>query len=191
MEAVLISEHGQPVNPGRWTIRRANETDAAVLGALHVRAWQWAYRRLLPDDYLDHLTRQIPHRAAMWRRHLQEGHPERPVWVAERESAIIGFCNTVPAADQPASTAELQTLYLTPEVVGTGVGAALMRCTLDDLRAHGYRAAVLWVLDTNARARRFYEKGGWQADGTEKTEQLWGITVREVRYRITFAESGA
>ncbi|HEV2125724.1 MAG TPA: GNAT family N-acetyltransferase, partial [Chloroflexota bacterium] len=113
------------------------------------------------------------------------------VWVAERDGEIIGFCNTVPATEELAGTAELQTLYLAPEVVGTGKGAALIRCALNDLRARGYGAAVLWVLDTNARARRFYEKGGWQADGTEKTEQLWGITVREVRYRIALTESGA
>ena len=69
-------------------------------------------------------------------------------------------------------------------MVGTGVGAALMRQALADMRARGYRAALLWVLDANDRARRFYERFGWQPDGTVKEEQLWGAPAREVRYRI-------
>ena len=35
----------------------------------------------------------------------------------------------------------------------------------------------------NARARRFYEIAGWVADGTERTSEVFGVTVREVRYR--------
>jgi GNAT superfamily N-acetyltransferase len=155
-------------------IRRAVEADAAALAGLHVRAWQWAYRDLLPDAYLDALPQQRAQRADMWRRLLQGGRPDRPVWVAERGGAIAGFCNTAPVQDDrrdtaAPDTAELFTLYLEPDVVGTGVGAALMRHALADLRAHGYRTAILWVLDTNTRARRFYERGGWRADGAVKT----------------------
>jgi ribosomal protein S18 acetylase RimI-like enzyme len=72
--------------------------------------------------------------------------------------------------------------------VGTGVGAALMRHALADLRARGYRTAILWVLDTNTRARQFYEKGGWRADGATKTERVWGTSVRAVRYQIALDE---
>lgn len=37
-------------------VRTARPTDAAAMGALVVRAWQAAYRGLMPDDYLDGLT---------------------------------------------------------------------------------------------------------------------------------------
>ena len=42
---------------------------------------------------------------------------------------------------------------------------------------------VLWGLEGNARAGRFYEIAGWVADGTERTSEVFGVTVREVRYR--------
>jgi hypothetical protein len=42
---------------------------------------------------------------------------------------------------------------------------------------------VLWVLAGNARARRFYEIAGWVADGAERTSEVFGATVSEVRYR--------
>jgi hypothetical protein len=42
---------------------------------------------------------------------------------------------------------------------------------------------VLRVLPANARARRFYEIAGWVADGTERTMEVLGVVVPEVRYR--------
>ena len=42
---------------------------------------------------------------------------------------------------------------------------------------------MLWVLPANARARRFYEIAGWAADGSERTMEVLGVVVPEVRYR--------
>ena len=42
---------------------------------------------------------------------------------------------------------------------------------------------MLRVLPANARARRFYEIAGWVADGTERTMEVLGVVVPEVRYR--------
>lgn len=50
------------------SVRHATEADAAAIGALHVRAWQWAFRGLMADAYLDGLSNQVDHRTAMWRR---------------------------------------------------------------------------------------------------------------------------
>jgi RimJ/RimL family protein N-acetyltransferase len=47
----------------------------------------------------------------------------------------------------------------------------------------GFAETVLWVLPANARARRFYEAAGWVADGAERTSEVFGVTVPEVRYR--------
>jgi RimJ/RimL family protein N-acetyltransferase len=42
---------------------------------------------------------------------------------------------------------------------------------------------VLWVLEANERARRFYERGGWKADGETRVEAISGQPVPQVRYR--------
>jgi hypothetical protein len=39
------------------------------------------------------------------------------------------------------------------------------------------------VLPGNRRARRFYEAAGWVADGAERTAEVFGVVVAEVRYR--------
>ena len=176
-------------------IRAATEADASSIAKLHVEAWQWAYRGQLPDTFLDQLTATIPQREARRRRTLAQPTSDARTWVAELDGALVGFADSNPARDSdlPPETAELSTLYLKPEVVGSGVGRALMQQALADLRQRGFRSAVLWVLDSNARARRFYEVGGWRRDGGVKVEHQSDVTLREVRYRIDLAagdESG-
>ena len=91
----------------------------------------------------------------------------------------------------PPDLGELFSIYVDPDRIGTGLGAALMRPSLDAMRAAGFLAAVLWVLDANDQARRFYERFGWRPDGTVKEETLWGATVREARYRIELDGAGS
>jgi GNAT superfamily N-acetyltransferase len=171
----------------RVTTRRAIEGDEPVLAALHVEAWQWAYRGQLPDTFLNELTATVPRREA-WRREMLTRMPpgEERIWVAEMGGRVVGFADTGPSRDAYAApdTAELSTLYLDPKVVGTGVGRALLHDAMEDLRQRGYRAAVLWVLESNVRARRFYEVAGWRSDGTTKTEERSSIELREVRYQV-------
>ena len=46
----------------------------------------------------------------------------------------------------------------------------------------GYRCITLWVLEDNARARRFYERVGFAPDGaSHRLPDLGGVT--EIRYR--------
>jgi hypothetical protein len=47
----------------------------------------------------------------------------------------------------------------------------------------GYSQATLWVLRGNVRARRFYEIGGWAADGATQCDDRLGFPMDEVRYR--------
>jgi hypothetical protein len=58
-----------------------------------------------------------------------------------------------------------------------------MAAALGRLGEAGFGQVILWVLDTNVRARRFYEAGGWHADGPVKQDDSFGIPLTEVRYR--------
>jgi hypothetical protein len=43
---------------------------------------------------------------------------------------------------------------------------------------------VLWVLEGNARARRFYEAMGWLPDGGRQLLEMVGAKLYEIRYRL-------
>ena len=167
-------------------IRRATVEDAAAIAVVHVRSWQSAYRGLIAQDYLDGLDpRQREGRWAQWL--AAADWPRRGTLVAEDGGSVIGFASLVPTRDEetdPAEVGEITAIYLLPDRWGGGVGRALMNAALAVLAEAGYREATLWVLDTNDRARRFYETGGWRADGAAKVDTGLGVELREVRYRM-------
>jgi ribosomal protein S18 acetylase RimI-like enzyme len=172
-------------------IRPAESADASAIAAVHTRSWQAAYRGQVPQDYLDRLS--PAERLPVWERLLTETRwPRRGILVAEADHRVVGFASLVPTRDEdqdPATVAEIASIYLAPETWGRGIGKALMATATAALTRAAYREATLWVLNTNTRARRFYEATGWQIDGAVKQDSRRGFTLTEIRYRRIFARS--
>ena len=164
-------------------IREAKPGDAEATASIHVRSWQEAYRGQLSDDYLDGL--RVEDRLEMHRSFLTAPPPDYRMWVAEMEDGPVGFAITGKSQDADADdrTAEVYAIYLAPEHVGKGVGRQLFGHAMRDLSERRFTTATLWVLETNERARRFYEIAGWKPDGTTSSERV-DLEVRAtVRYR--------
>ena len=168
-------------------IREAVPADARAMAEIHVRSWQAAYRGQLTDDYLDGLS--VEDRLEQHRRTLREPPAEWRTWVAQDGEHVAGFAVTGPSQDADATerTGEVYAIYLEPDRVGTGAGRALFERAVGDLRERGFDAATLWVLETNERARRFYEVAGWTHDGTVTSERVDCEMRPTVRYRIDLA----
>ncbi|PZG07280.1 GNAT family N-acetyltransferase [Micromonospora craterilacus] len=166
-------------------IRSATVRDAEALAVVHVRTWQVAYRGKAPQEYLDQLD--PADRRHGWRQWIQQDRAPAGTLVLEHErDGVVGFINVSPSRDtdtDPRLVGEVQALYLLPELWGQGAGRLLMDAGMRRLAKAGFREIVLWVLETNGRARRFYEAGGWRADGSMKTDDSRGFPMVEVRYR--------
>ena len=165
-------------------IREAVPKDARAIAQIHVRAWQAAYRGQLTDDYLDGLS--VDDRLEQHRRSLEEPRAGWTTWVADEGEGPIGFAVTGPSEDADAGerTAEVYAIYLDPDRLGTGMGRRLFEHAVEDLRARGFDVATLWVLESNERARRFYEAAGWAPDGAATSERVDCEMRPTVRYRI-------
>ncbi len=161
-------------------IRSAVASDADAIAAIHVEGWRWGYARQIPGRVLAGLD--ADERAARWRSVLDAG--DAAVFVAEDGARVVGFAACGRSRDDDPASGELYALYVSADAAGTGAGAALLRATVAELRARGFERALLWVLSSNARARRFYEREGWTPDGATKTEDLDGFPLVEVRYRL-------
>lgn len=165
-------------------IRRASVEDVGPIGDLHLRSWQAFYRGLIPDGVLDDFAATQDDRNA--RRRVQVAATESGVstWVAVHRTLVVGAAWTNRSRDDDASpgTGEVSALYVLPEFVGRGVGRSLLGHAVRDLAGQGFTRATLWVLESNARARRFYEIAGWRPDGTTKTDVRPGGQLHEVRY---------
>ena len=157
-------------------VRRARLDDAAAIAEVQIRTWQAAYEHVFGAE---RLAANAPN-VELWERVL--GTSRADVHVAEDEG-VAGFVSTGASRDDDAD-AELYGIYLLPSAWGTGAGTALMATGLDAMCARFSGEAVLWVLEDNPRARRFYEREGWALDGARKEDEWLGVTVPEVRYRI-------
>lgn len=174
---------------GMVHLRRAHESDARGIAEVHVLTWQQAYRDLLPAAYLSALS--VEARQRYWATELSVLPAERRPWLAEATGEVVGFASSGPSRDEgmAPSVGEIYTLYVLPECWARGVGRNLLDHVLRDLHEHGYDEATLWVLETNARARRFYEQAGWQTDDARKLDRIGDQEVSELRYRIPLERS--
>lgn len=129
-----------------FTIRQATVDDAQEIAEVHVRSWQWAYRGLIADDYLDHLSDSLDQRIASYRAQIPLLTPRNRWWVAERDGHVVGFAIVGPCRDSEtsASVAEVYAIYLAQQVASIGIGRVLFARAVDGLRRQGYKQARLW-----------------------------------------------
>ena len=191
------------VHEAALEIRPAEPDDARELAEAHIRAWQAAYRGMMPDTFLDGLD--TGRRAAGWRRALESEPPGYGVLVPVLDGRVVGFALTGPEradedgdedgdtgdgeAPRPFGAGELWAINVHPDAWGRGVGSALLRAARAALAEPRPRVRrSLWVVAGNARARRFYERHGWVPAGVERAEEVAvGVPVTEVRYRTALA----
>ena len=163
-------------------LRPAEPADAMAVARVHVRAWQAAYRKLLPDDYLD--TLKPEDRAARYT--FGGTDPRQPMTkVAVDDAGIVrGFATTCAARDEDVpGYGELAAIHVDPDYWGGGVGQALLAAARAHLLDSGFTHAILWMLVGNVRAERFYAKDGWSPDGSRRSDTVWGVQVNDQRYR--------
>ena len=164
-------------------VRPAVVAEAAHLAEVHIASWQAAYAGLLPADYLAGLSTELAARTKRW---MQVLAGDDIVLVAESEGGrVAGFAHGGPSRDGDSSSmvGELYSIYIDPPLLQTGLGTRLLEKLMDRMRVAGYRQITLWVMSENRAARTFYERNGWQPDGTE-AEQCLGLAVPAVRYQI-------
>ncbi len=165
-------------------IRRAQRGDAAGIAVVHVESWRTGYRGLIPQEHLDGLDPE--QRRGRWEEMLDAPPVQGSgIVVALEDGHIIGFAQVCPARDDDADSAaiaELTAVYVRPDCWGKGAGRALLVAVPEHLPAN-FSEVTLWVLAANSRARRFYEAGGWQADGSAKLYETGGVSLAAIRYR--------
>ena len=162
------------------TVRHATSADADAIGRVQVETWRTAYADLLPPETI--AAFDVGVRQEMWREGLSRTpQPGSATFVAVIDDEVVGFA-TVGASYSEDGTGELYAIYVIPSSWGTGAGRALMERAEASLRESGFPKALLWVLEGNERAERFYRAAGWERDG-EKEDDFQGATVIELRYR--------
>ena len=133
-------------------LRDARADEGTLIAGIQERSSTAAYAHIFPPERYP-FPRAGVH--ARWNATLRE--PATQTIVAEVDDEPVGFACV--------RAESLVALYVVPERWGTGVAPALHDRTLEVVRGLGSERCRLWVLEENARGRRFYERRGWREDG--------------------------
>ena len=162
-------------------IRPARVADASALARVHVDSWRAAYRGLVPESSLQAFTYQW--REECFQQALSTGAEE--TYLVQVAHEVVGLLTLGAARDPDLDanrTGEIWGIYVSPDYWRIGIGHRLAQEAERILESRGFDDAVLWVLKSNQRARRFYEAMGFRLDGESKTID-WGTPLKAVRYR--------
>ncbi len=139
-------------------IRDAAEGDLSAIADImnHYRQhthYIWDRKAVSPDSLRAWLT----------------GHQQPPYTaiVAEQAGQVVGYASLSQFRPHTgyAITAE-NSIYLSAEQAGRGIGAMLMRALLERARQDGLKAITAWIDSGNTPSVRFHEKFGFQYAGT-------------------------
>lgn len=157
-------------------VRKTEASDDFVaIGNIYVKSWQTAYRGIVSQDYLDSLS------GGWWAQRIAESRYND--YVVVEDGRYIGTSSTGAARDEKlADYGEIISIYLLPEYFGKGYAEPLIKFVENALKEEGYKNIYLWVLEDNIRARKFYEKQGFLANGDTTTMEISGEVLVEVRY---------
>lgn len=148
-------------------IRRAVPEDAVPLRALGIESFVAAFGHLYQQGDLDAFLIEN-HGLANWRREVLR--PDRPIWIARSpDGSLAGYAQAgpcgLPVDRMPDGALQLRRLYVRPDILSHGVGAALMGPVLDWVDAAGRPPLFLGVWSGNLKARKFYRRYGFTRVG--------------------------
>jgi GNAT superfamily N-acetyltransferase len=143
--------------------RSGTVADIAAIDSLFRRSFADTFAHLYdPADLAAFFARFTE---AAWREELLD--PDYAFRLAEEDGVLAAFAKvsstTVAGRAEPA--AELRQLYVLEPWQGTGVARALIEWAIAEGRRRGAAALYLTVFTGNHRARRFYQRYGFEPVG--------------------------
>lgn len=155
-------------------IRRANTADVYLLAALGARTFADSFAAdNTPEDMADYLS----HAFSPEKQAAEMAEPDTLFLIAEEDGQPVGYTRlregNVPDCIDGTHPVEIVRIYSIKEMIGRGVGKALISACLEEARARGCDVIWLDVWEKNPRAIAFYQKWGFEKVG-EQGFQLGG-----------------
>ena len=145
--------------------RLADGADAEALAELGAHTFTDTFGHLYESSDLEVFLQN--HSPENWDKELSD--PAFEVRVVESDGKLVGYVKLGPPHlpfEPRGEAAELRQLYVVEEMKGQGIAQSLMDWVVDRARARRADYLYLSVFTENHRARRFYEKYGFESEGT-------------------------
>ncbi len=141
--------------------RDAGPSDAAAMAELGRQTFTETFGHLYTPENLAAFL--VTHSEERWAGELAD--PEIAVRVAEAGGRLAAYAKVSPPTlpfEPDGPSAELRQFYVLKPWHGQGISHELMRWTLGEAKRRGAESLYLSVFVDNHRARRFYERYGFE-----------------------------
>ena len=146
------------------TSRDATEADLPAIDSVFRESFCETFAHLYrPEDLAAFLANFT---AEAWREEFADARYR--FRLAEADGEVVGFVKLGPSAlpiETDKRAVELRQIYVLKAHHGSGIAAALSDWAIDEATRQGFEELYLTVYVDNHRARRFYERYGFQAVG--------------------------
>jgi ribosomal protein S18 acetylase RimI-like enzyme len=96
-----------------------------------------------------------------------------PYFVALVEGRVVGWCDVIPEKRDTMAHGGVLGMGVLEGYRGKGIGASLMRATLEHARKTGFTRVELTVREDNLRAKALYDKAGFAVEGRKRKAALF------------------
>jgi GNAT superfamily N-acetyltransferase len=163
----------------RFAVREATLADAEGIARVHTDSWQTSYRGILPDTVLDRID--VGQRAESRKKILRDRSVFQLVAYDVTHGDIVGFCDAGASRRHMPYAGEVYAIYLAHRAKRHGIGQEMFERVQAWLVANEMRSMIVWVLENNHHARRFYEAMGGR-QGSKLSSRVGGYPVVELSY---------
>ncbi len=164
------------------TIKKANISDIQTLAEIHSVSMITAFGGLFSEEIVLEFF-GLQRRLMGFTKEIEKGSPVN--YLVYNDFEPIGVLTYGPSRhiEVDAKTIELWRVYFLPGYWGKGAAKPAVDSILSDIRASGFKRVILWVMEENLRACRFYEKYGFSKTDKILDAEL-GRPIRDVMYEV-------
>jgi ribosomal protein S18 acetylase RimI-like enzyme len=153
----------------------AEKHELTKLAKIYWAAWNHAFSKHFPPENLERVT--VGDFEERWRGYFADENVSS--FVYKQNSAPLGF---VACRIQHDKSAEIVSMMVLPTCIRTGIGSKLMEKALSYLSGKRCKTAILWVVEENTNARRFYERFGFSPSKEQRHINRYGIELCQLQY---------
>ena len=139
-----------------YIIRKNELKDQEQMAHIKIDGWKNTYDKIIASKYLNELDYQ-----KQTERYIDSFEEYKDlVLVAVKDEEVLGYSCFDLNEKEDKFDAELVSLYIKSGETGKGIGTSLVKETAKELMTHGKKNMIIWCLDENKKAIKFYEKLG-------------------------------
>lgn len=141
-------------------IRNVRKEDLPSVVDIKIKGWQYAYKGVIDDTYLNNLSNERETRIAK----MEKNYMTNGFIVVELNNEVVGFCRYI--FDNSFSPeindidCELCAIYVRPDLKYSGIGTKMFDYVVNEFKKNNKSKMVLWCLKSNEPSKKFYTKMG-------------------------------